>query len=266
MKIALWQTHPIHDLAEALAALDHAASEATHLGADVLITPELMLGGYNVGPARIAELGNRCEQIVTEVSGVARRHGIAIVCGLAEAGQGRPYNTALAIGADGRELMRYRKTHLFGDVDAAQFDKGPALPEVFSLGEWRAGLAICYDIEFPELTRHLAAQGADVILTPTANMQTFSSISARVVPSRAEENGLFIAYANYIGEEPPFAYGGCSCVCGPDGEDLARATSTESTLLIARLERDLITQVRASIHYLQDRRDDLYTTTQEPPA
>lgn len=258
MKLALWQTPPIHELPTALEALDQQARDAAAKGAHVLVTPELFLGGYNIGPERIEALARQADELIGKVSAIAASHNIAIVCGLADTGKSRPCNTAIAISDKGVELARYQKTHLFGDVDAAQFEQGAHLPEVFTLNGWRVGLAICYDIEFPELARHLATQGAELILIPTANMAEFSTISNRVVPCRAEENGLFVAYANYIGAEAPFTYGGSSCVCGPDGEDVVRADARESTLLIAELDRGAVQRVRNAQHYLDDRRADLY--------
>ena len=51
---------------------------------------------------------------------------------------------------------------------------------------------------------------------PTANMAPFEGVATRLVPARAEENAVFVAYANYVGAEGAFAYFGLSCVCGPD--------------------------------------------------
>lgn len=261
MKIALLQTTPIHDTQAALAAVDKAAGDASSQQGDVLITPEMMLGGYNVGVSNIAALAARADAMIDELQRIARRHHIALVCGLATPGPAQPFNTALAIDATGVELARYCKTHLYGAIDRAQFTAGPALSPVFTLGGWRTGLAICYDIEFPEVARDLADRGAELILVPTANMQDFNSISERIVPARAEENGVYIAYTNYIGEEGEFTYGGLSCVCGPDGNHLAKATALNPELLSAELDPAILKQTRHALDYLGDRRLDLYDST-----
>ena len=249
MKIAVWQTHPRHDVDQALSDLDAAVRDAD---AELFVTPEMYMGGYNVGADRVTELA----AMAVDVGAIAKASGTTIVCGMATSGD-TPYNSAVVFGPDGQEVTRYHKAHLFGDLDRRQFAAGPAMPPVFKLGDWTVGLAICYDIEFPETARHLAALGAELIVVPTANMIPFDSVPLRLVPARAEENEIVVAYANYIGVEGPLTYGGLSCICGPDGDDIARAARDE-TILIAQLDRAALNDRRAQIHHTADRRTDLY--------
>ena len=88
-------------------------------------------------------------------------------------------------------------------------------------------MAICYDVEFPKLVRAYALAGAEVVLVPTVNMQPYTGIATRVVPARAEEHEIYVAYANRVGSEGNFEYCGPSCVVGPDGLDHARAAVKE---------------------------------------
>lgn len=258
MKIVLLQTAPIHDPAIALEAVESAAADAASMNADVLVTPELMLGGYDVGSERIRKLALQSEKFIGSLERIAQKYNIAVVGGLATSGSPKPYNTAVVIDTTGKTCARYYKTHLFGDVDRAQFTAGPALPAVFELNGWRVGLAICYDIEFPELCRHLAEHDAELILTPTANMKEYPSVPQRLTPARAQENGLFIAYANYVGAEGRFTYGGLSCIHGPDGNQLASGSATDPSLVVATLERQALLDARIEQNYLADRRIDLY--------
>ncbi len=163
----------------------------------------------------------------------------------------------------GETLATYAKTHLFGDVDRAQFVAGDGYAPVVELGGWRLGLAICYDIEFPETARLLALAGAEAILAPTANMAPFDSVALRLVPSRAEENALYVAYANYCGSEGEFDYVGLSCVCGPDGGDLARA-GRGPEMIFADLDRGALAAARSRSTQLADRRPDLYAPLAKP--
>ncbi|WP_203228060.1 nitrilase-related carbon-nitrogen hydrolase [Roseovarius dicentrarchi] len=262
LKIAVWQTTPHHDPHQALAALKDAARRARANGADLIITPEMALGGYNIGPAQCRALAASADALVEGMKSIAIDHDIAIIAGLALPGPGAPYNAAIALDAAGAELGRYHKTHLYGDVDRSQFSPGAALPAVFTLNGWTVGLAICYDIEFPEVARALALQGADMILVPTANMSPFDSVATRLVPARAEENAVFVAYANYTGVEGAFDYGGLSCICGPDGNDLARAAQgapdLEPELIFADLSRGALAACRTRQTHLNDRRPALY--------
>lgn len=257
MRLALWQTRPQPDVATALNTLGEAARDAAASGADLLVTPEMYIGGYNIGAANIAAHSDQSAQVLEELKDIARTHDISLIAGLALAGQPRPYNACVAIDAAGQEVARYHKTHLFGDVDRAQFTSGAALSHVFALNGWKIALAICYDVEFPEVTRALALRGAEIIVTPTANMEPFDSVATRLVPARAEENGLYVAYCNYVGSEGQFTYNGLSCLVGPDGEDRARGANVP-TLLYATLDRAALGHARQAQTYLADRRTDLY--------
>lgn len=259
MKIALWQTTPLHDLQQALATLDQTAQRARAEGAELLLTPEMTLGGYNVGPDRCAALAASADALIDALKSIASTHEIALVVGLALPGPDCTFNGAIVLDAAGREQHRYHKTHLFGAVDRSQFAAGTALSEVFELNGWSVGLAICYDIEFPEVARAIALHGADLILVPTANMKPFDSVATRLVPARAEENAIYLAYANYIGAEGEFDYGGLSCICGPDGNDLARASRNAHDLLFATLDHGELASCRKLQNHRADRRADLYT-------
>ncbi|WP_300038835.1 carbon-nitrogen hydrolase family protein [uncultured Roseobacter sp.] len=257
MKIALWQTHPQTQTERALEALSEAAKMVAGQGADMLVTPEMYLGGYNIGAEQIATHARQSGQVLDGIQSIAREHGIAIVAGLALPGHPRPYNACVAIDGAGQEIARCHKTHLFGEVDRAQFTAGQSIPPVFDLNGWKAALAICYDVEFPELVRAHALHGADLIVCPTANMVPFDSVAARLVPARAEENAVYLAYCNYTGSEDAFTYNGLSCVCGPDGEDIVRGAGAE-TMLWAELDQSVLKHARQRQTHLADRRPDIY--------
>ena len=95
----------------------------------------------------------------------------------------------------------------------------------------RLGVLICYDVEFPENVRLLALQGAALVAVPTANMAPYTFVCRALVPARAYENHLFLAYANRCGREGELEYLGQSCIVAPDGTDLARAGPGEEVIL-----------------------------------
>jgi predicted amidohydrolase len=260
MRIAVLQVAPVTEGApEALDALDSAAADAAGAGARVLVAPEMFLSGYAIGADAVAAAAEPADgPSLRRAAAIARARGVALCFGfpLANPG-GAPFNAAALIGADGALRATYAKTHLYGAVDRAQFAAGPALSPVVDLDGFATGLAICYDIEFPELTRAAALAGADLILVPTANMQPFTSVCERIVPARAEENRVCIAYANYAGEEPGFTYCGRSVIAGPDGVAMARAGDGPA-LILADLDRAALAAARAAVDYLPDRRPELY--------
>ena len=240
--------------------LDDALARAAREGADLLITPEMALTGYNIGATAVRAAAEPLHgSMVQALVKMARHHRLAVLAGLPELAEDELiYNTVVLISAQGELIGAARKTHLFGAVDHAQFAAAPSLPAIIEFKGWRIALAICYDIEFPELARAHALAGAEAILVPTANMMPFESIPTRIVPTRAEENGVYIAYANYCGTEGDFDYCGLSCLCALDGADLARA-GREETLLFGDLSKQRLAEIRQRTTYLRDRRADLYT-------
>jgi 5-aminopentanamidase len=258
LTLALWQTPYAATTTEALQGLDAACAQARAQGADLLVTPEMGLTGYAIGAERVAALAEPADgPLAQAVASLAQRHLIAIVYGYPEAASERkPYNAAQAIGPDGARLMNYRKTHLFGDLDRAQFSAGDAASQVFGWRGWQLGLLICYDVEFPEAVRGLALQGADAVLVPTANMVPFDEVQRVLLPARALENRVFLAYANACGREGRLTYNGASTLLGPAGDALLTASDGPS-LPVATLRATLRTQGAASTQ-LHDRRSDLY--------
>jgi predicted amidohydrolase len=258
LTLALWQCPYAASTAEALARLDTTAAEARAQGAELLVCPEMSLTGYQIGPDVVAKLAEPADGALTQAAAaIAQRHRIAIVCGYPEHNaQGKPYNAVQFIGADGERLANYRKTHLFGGIDRAQFSPGPQVPVVFAWKGWRLGLLICYDIEFPEPARGLAQDGVDAILVPTANMIDFDEVQRVLLPARALENRVFVAYANACGQEGDTTYGGLSTVCAPMGAVQAQAGRDEQ-LLLTTLDRSALQQARHTSQWA-DRRTDLY--------
>ena len=233
--LALWQCPYASDVASALSRLDRAAARARGLGADLLVCPEMSLTGYTIGAEAVQALAEPADgPLARAVGEVARCHGLAIVYGYPERHpEGlRPFNAVQLIDDQGQRLARYAKTHLFGDVDRAQFTAGPTLSRVMEWRGWRLGLLICYDVEFPETVRVLGLEGADLVLVPTANMRDFDAVPHLLVPARAYENRLWVAYANACGQDAAFSYGGLSTVAAPDGSILAQASRGEDLLTV----------------------------------
>ena len=237
LRIALWQTpHPaLGDTEHTLARLDAAAAQAAQEGAHWLVTPEMVLTGYLIDPARLAALAQPADGPWAQaVAAIAQRYRVGIVYGWPEshpAGE-RPYNAAQAIGPDGQRMGVHRKVHLFGAADAERFSPGEAVGIPFDWEGWRIGLLICYDVEQPAAVRALAAQGVHLILVPTANMLPYDDAPLLTVPRLAAEHHVAIAYANACGTEGGIHYGGLSTLAGARGEVRARAGRDEALLIV----------------------------------
>ena len=120
------------------------------------------------------------------------------------------------------------------------------------------GLLICYDIEFPEPARRLALAGADIILIATALMEPYEQVAKYVIPARAYENQVYVAYANHSGTDDGLSYIGLSSICGPDGAVLAAAGKNEE-ILYAVADPAHHAAIRKADPLIADRRPELYT-------
>jgi len=121
----------------------------------------------------------------------------------------------------------------------------------------RVGLMICYDVEFPENVRAHALAGTDLLVVPTAQMHPFQFVAESVVPVRAFENQMYVAYVNRTGPEGEFEFVGLSTLAGPDGVARARAGRGEE-LVLADADPVLLAASRETNPYLKDRRPGLY--------
>uniref|UniRef100_UPI000829ED0F nitrilase-related carbon-nitrogen hydrolase n=1 Tax=Streptomyces lushanensis TaxID=1434255 RepID=UPI000829ED0F len=174
-------------------------------------------------------------------------------------GGGRIFNAAQLIGPDGTRSANYRKTHLFGDFEQKWFTPGEQPVVQAEFAGLRLGVMICYDVEFPENARAHALAGTDLLLVPTALMRPYDVVAESVVPVRAFENQMYVAYANRTGEEGGFEFVGLSCLAGPDGAARARAGRGEE-LILGEVDPGLLDISREANPYLRDRRPGLYAS------
>lgn len=243
-------------VAENLKVLDAAAGRAAAAGAGLLVAPEMFLTGYAIGDdiARLAEPADG--DSAAAVAGLAGRHGVAIAYGYPERGEEAVFNSAQLIAADGTRHANYRKTHLFGGFEHDHFAPGEQQIVQAELNGLTVGILICYDVEFPENARGHALAGTDLLVVPTALMHPFQFVAESLVPVRAFENQMYVAYANRVGPEGGFEFVGLSALAGPDGIARSRAGRAEE-LVVADADPAFLAASREANPYLKDRRPGL---------
>jgi 5-aminopentanamidase len=250
MILSLWQGAGVPgDLPATLAETARVASRAAEAGADLLVFPEGYLTGYHIPGLALGGLPD-VSAALAQVGAIAAANGLTLVMGTHLDEGARLRNSAVVFGPSGAELGRYHKRTPFGAWEKALFAPGEA-GFMFQAGGMTVGVAICYDVEFPELIRAYAREGAQLVVVPTALMAPMEHIARLIVPVRALENQIFVGYANRTGSEPGLDFVGLSRICGPRGEILAEA-GEEPTLLTARLDLDLLAAERAASCYLHD--------------
>lgn len=233
--------------------------------ADLVLTPELSLTGYDVGDAA-ARLALPLEPGAPLPLDAARTEA-AVVLGLIERGRdGTPYNAA-ALLRDGRVLFRHRKLYLptYGMFDEARFfGRGDTIIP-YDLDGWRIGLLVCEDFWHPGLVYVLAAAGIDVLLVQAAGPgrgvwdtgeadAPFASSAAwqRIAQTTAQLYGIYVALANRTGVEGALTFAGGSLVAAPDGTVLARAGTADERLEVVLRRTDLEAARRPYAHARDD--------------
>lgn len=209
MRVALCQIPVGDDPKENLERVREALSSTA--GADLAIFPEATQVRFGGDLAEAAEPLDG--PWVSAVAEAARAHGTAVVVGVFEpAGDGRVYNTAVVVGADGRIAGSYRKIHLF---DAFGYRESDLIapgggPVVLDVAGARVGLITCYDIRFPELARALVDRGADLLVVTASWAQgTFKEEHwVTLVRARAIENTVWTAAVDKAPDRTPPKTGG----------------------------------------------------------
>ncbi|SDU16188.1 carbon-nitrogen hydrolase family protein [Stappia sp. ES.058] len=236
-----------------MAVMEQATAQAASQGARVIVFPELAVSGYGAGEDIASLAGGPDGDHIRFLTRLASTTGCALVAGLALKDGSRVRNAAVFVTSEG-EVSAYYKIHLYGDYEKALFARGEQQPPLVTFEGVRFGLLVCFDVEFPERVRDLAARGADAVLVPTAlpKSEAGAFIAGSVIPVRAFENQLFIVYANHCGADARFAYQGRSCLAAPDGQFLARASGDAADIVFADIDITAYDACRAQNPYLEE--------------
>jgi (R)-amidase len=227
-------------------------------GTKLIVFPEATLSGF---PTRenVADVAQSIDDpALTSVRDAARRAGVSVAVGLAEREGARFYNTTVLIDDTGEIALRYRKTHLWAS-DVGVFTPG----DRFETCLWNGltvGLLICYDIEFPETARAIAALDADLLIVTNGNMDPFGPVHRRAITARAMENQMFALMVNRCGAgDDNLTFPGESALVDPCGEIVAAAGEQE-TLLRVDIDFKRLEASREHYRYLNDARVPLGLT------
>jgi (R)-amidase len=227
-------------------------------GTKLVVFPEATLSGF---PTRenVADVAQSLDgPALTAVRDAARRAGVSVAVGLAEREGARFYNTTVLVDDKGEIALRYRKTHLWAS-DVGVFTPG----DRFETCLWNGltvGLLICYDIEFPETARAIAALDADLLIVTNGNMDPFGPVHRRAITARAMENQMFALMVNRCGTgDDNLTFPGESALVDPCGEIVAAAGAQE-TLLAVDIDFKRLEASREHYRYLNDARVPLGLT------
>jgi predicted amidohydrolase len=238
------------------------------VGADLVLLPELSDSGYvfsSLVEARSCASPSRENATIDGWLDLARQHNLAVIGGFCElSDDGRLYNSAACVDPSGVRLI-YRKMHLW-DRESEFFSSGDQLSPICEFMGVKVAVAICYDLEFPELVRLLALQGVEVLAVPTNWPATVTPADERPIElikaqASAATNGIWIAIADRGMTERGVSWAGCSTIIAPDGYPETAPLSSEQTgIVVADIEpsRASDKSVTPRNDLFRDRREDVY--------
>jgi len=185
------------------------------------------------------------------------------------------YNTAVLLHPNGT-VDTYKKWFLptAGPFEEKIFfDQGEELP-VFNTTFGKIGLLICYDLNFPELAKALTLQGADLLICISASPTTTRKYFEILLPARALENTVFVAYVNLAGNQEDLIYWAGSQVYDPLGNLIIKAPYFKESIITCDINLKQLEPARARRPVLRDIRPEIYQdlyqfsrfhTKKEPP-
>lgn len=194
-------------------------------------------------------------EIVSAVRAAARAARVWVLGGsFIEKGATGLHNTTFLVDPDGELVLTYRKMHLFGYQSAeAELLVAGDTPQCADTPWGRVGVMTCYDLRFPELSRELIANGAELLLVVSAWPAPRIEHWRLLVRARAVENQAWVVATNTAGADAGTVLGGHSAVVAPDGAVVAEAGSAEE-YLTAVIDAREATRNRAAFPFLRDRR------------
>lgn len=243
---------PEKNLATGLSMIEQAAAE----GSSLIQLPELWTSGYDL--EKCEAFSQKTLEYIVLLQGLADEHNLAIGGSYITKRDGKYFNSYLLFLPGQPEPQQYDKTHLFRLLDEnLHFTPGDSLT-VVDLGWGKVGLAICYDVRFPELIRAYGNRGIDCLLVAAQWGKQRNEHWRTLLRSRAIENQIFVVAANGIGPVHENELAGYSAVLDPWGTPIVEARPDQPALLTVELDLSVIDQVRQTVPSKKDQRLDLY--------
>ncbi|MHC1776692.1 MAG: GNAT family N-acetyltransferase [Lentimicrobium sp.] len=272
-----WQMRSYKNLEELMQQAEYFIEAVSRYRSDFALFPEffnapLMAENNHLSePEAIRELAKHTATVVQKFSELAISYNINIISGsMPEIENDRLYNVGHLCRRDGT-TERYEKLHVTPDEVLIWGMEGGKSLKVFDTDCGKIGILICYDVEFPELSRLLADDGMDILFVPflTDTQNGFSRVR-HCAQARAIENECYVAIAGSVGNLPKvhnmdiqFAQSMVFTPCDfafPSNGIKAETTPNTEMILIADVDLDLIRELNqfGSVRNLKDRRKDIY--------
>ena len=268
IKVAAVQTSSeIGQVKENVAKAAALSLQAIQEGANIICLPEMFNTGYfshtshvDVTSLKLAEPFDGFT--VTTFREMAAKHRTALIVPFVEFYRpGVYYNSAAVIDADGSLLGTYRKVHVpwsHTGWEKFYFRAGYEVP-VFDTKFGRIGVIICYDRDFPELSRTIGLKGAEIMFIPNGASISLTETWKSLVVTRAYENQFFVLGACLAGrtDKEHHEFMGASILADPFGK-MVNVLGREEGTLVAEIDLAQVTASRQARFLYRDRRPEMY--------
>lgn len=273
-----WQMRLYKDFDELMQQAEYFVDAVSGYRSDFALFPEFfnapLMSQYNhlTEPEAIRKLADYTDQIVQKFAELAISYNINIITGsLPEVVDNNLYNVGYLCKRDGG-IERFEKLHITPDEAKVWGMQGGKYIKTFNTDCGKIGILICYDIEFPELSRILAEEGMNILFVPflTDTQNGYSRIR-NCAQARAIENECYVAIAGSVGNLPKvhnmdiqYAQSMVFTPCDfsfPTNGIKAEATPNTEMILIADVDIGLLRELNqfGSVRNLKDRRTDIYS-------
>ncbi|AOY76294.1 carbon-nitrogen hydrolase family protein [Clostridium formicaceticum] len=269
-KVAVCQMLVTENKEENLIKAEEMIREAKSQEAKIVVLPEIFNCPYN-SQSMLEMAETYPGETTSRLSNLAKELSLYIIGGsIAEKSKNKVYNTSFIFGPQGELLGRHRKMHLFdidikGKITFKESDVFEAGDEVtvVDTGFCKIGVAICFDMRFPELMRLMVLKGAEVIIVPAAfNTTTGPAHWHETIKVRAVDNQVyFVAASPARNLQSSYHAYGFSTIMNPFGEVVGAAEEGE-TIVYGEIDLNYVEKVRQELPLLKNRRKDLYTLTE----
>jgi omega-amidase len=231
--------------------------KAALTGCDLVVLPEMIDTGYVM--EEVERSASRWDELfVPGLRAIAKECDLNVVCGVSERLVDRIYNAVAVIDREGQIAGHYRKVHLFspaGEDRACAPGEGLVAVE---LDDVRWGVAVCYDIRFPELVRRLVFDGVKGLLIPSAFPFPRLDHWRVLLRARAMENQCVVVAANRVGTDGVLTFCGASQIIDPYGTVVAAAGEIGEAIAATDLDIEQVDAVRTAIPALPAARPEIY--------
>ena len=234
-----------------ISALEHLHQENVKL----VVLPDLWAAKFDREKA--SELWLFSQEALRKISYLSKKYEMMIAGSLIEKEGSDYFNTAYITDVSGKEMGKYRKIHLFSMAGEDNYFKCGEEKIVVDTGLGNLGIIICYDLRFPELTRSLVLNGAEILLVPAQWPKARVKHWRTLAIARAIENQFFVVACNRTGRDKKEWYPGHSLIIDPWGEVLAEGGEEEG-FIFAEIDLDRVKSVRQTMRCFDDRKPEVY--------